>query len=201
LSDDSEKVNEKNREEVKKLLEKYREDANKRSLSNTENYDRSILTLSTAMLGFSLAFIRDMGNAQGVECKLLLPLSWLLFLTTIAVVLYSFRLSERGLAEALKNAESYYLDGDETAFSAPNRFRNWTEKLNTASGVLFVIASFVTILFVSINFSKTVMKPTETKGATIVAPQKVPLGATIPALQPAPPAPAPAPAPGTPPKS
>jgi hypothetical protein len=171
-------------EDSRKLLEKYREDNGKRSLSNTENYDRSILTLSSAMLGFSLAFIRDLASVDSVECRFLLPLSWVTFLLTIVTVLISFRVSESALEEALKNAEKYYRDGDHNALSASNIYVSINQKLNFLSGVLFTLASLLTIIFVSLNFSKTTMKNSETKGATIVAPQSIaPRSATIPTIQ------------------
>jgi hypothetical protein len=171
-------------EDSRKLLEKYREDVNKRSLSNTENYDRSILTLSSAMLGLSLAFIKDLANAESVECKFLLPASWMIFLLTIITVLVSFRVSESGLDQALRNAESYYRDGDQNAFSRQNIYGLINQKLNVLSGVLFALASLLTIIFVTLNFSKVNMKTSETKGASIIAPQSiVPLSATIPAIQ------------------
>jgi len=42
-----------------KLYREYYAELLKRQLSNSENADRAILSVSTAALGFSLAFIKD----------------------------------------------------------------------------------------------------------------------------------------------
>ena len=43
-----------------KLLAETRADLLKRQLSNSENYDKAVISLSTAFLGFSLAFLKDL---------------------------------------------------------------------------------------------------------------------------------------------
>jgi hypothetical protein len=46
--------------EKRRLLAETRADLLKRQLSNAENYDKAVLSLSTAFLGFSLAFLKDL---------------------------------------------------------------------------------------------------------------------------------------------
>ena len=48
-----------NSEELYKLYVKEEEDLSKRDLSNVENLDKAILSLSSAGLGLSLVFIRN----------------------------------------------------------------------------------------------------------------------------------------------
>lgn len=182
-------------EENKKLLEKYREDVQKRSLSNTENFDRSILTLSASFLGFSLAFIRDLASVNDVSNLWLLPTSWMLFFVAIAATLASFQLSDNALTVALSQAESFYLRNEPPGDKHKNSFENWNRYFTLGSGVVFAFASLFTIIFVALNLSN--MKPTIfERGASIPKPQS---GATVPGMQmplPAPaspPAPAPAP--------
>jgi hypothetical protein len=182
-------------EDSKKLLEKYREDVLKRSLSNTENYDRSILTLSASFLGFSLAFIKDLAAGNNVSYLWLLPTSWLLFFFAIVVTLASFQLSERALFAALARAELFYLQNDSSGSAKVNSFEKWNRICNDWSGITFALGSLLTVIFVALNLSN--MKPTIVeKGATIPKPQS---GATVPGQQMPPPAPtsppAPAPAP------
>ncbi|TAG47156.1 MAG: hypothetical protein EAZ30_10185 [Betaproteobacteria bacterium] len=184
-------------DENKKLLEKYREDILKRSLSNTENYDRSILTLSASFLGFSLAFIRDLAAGIDVSASFLLPSSWLFFFIAIVVTLVSFQVSERALIVALENAESVYLRNDPSGYEKTNRLEKWNRYCSYGSGATFSFASLLTVIFVTLNLSN--MKPTIVqKGASIPKPQS---GAAVPGMQlpapvpaPTPPAPAPAPA-------
>ena len=47
-----------------KLYGETRADLLKRQLSNSENADRAILSVSTAALGFSLAFLKDIVSLQ-----------------------------------------------------------------------------------------------------------------------------------------
>ncbi len=184
-------------EDSKKLLEKYREDVQKRSLSNTENFDRSILTLSASFLGFSLAFIRDLASVNDVSNLWLLPTSWMLFFVAIAATLASFQLSDNALTVALNQAESFYLRNELPGGKRKNSFENWNRYFTLGSGVAFAFASLFTIIFVTQNLSN--MKPTILdRAASIPKPQS---GASVPGLQMPPPAPAsppvPAPAPAS----
>jgi len=45
--------------ERQRVYERTRDDLLKRQLSNAENFDKAILSVSTAALGFSLAFLKD----------------------------------------------------------------------------------------------------------------------------------------------
>jgi hypothetical protein len=42
------------------MYSEVRQDLLKRQFSNAENFDKAILSLSTAGLGFSLAFLKDL---------------------------------------------------------------------------------------------------------------------------------------------
>ena len=60
-----------------KLLAETRADLLKRQLSNSENYDKAVISLSTAFLGLSLAFLKDLVPIQRAEWLWLLYGSWL----------------------------------------------------------------------------------------------------------------------------
>lgn len=59
-----------------RLLAETRADLFKRQLSNAENYDKAILSLSTAFLGLSFAFMKDHVPAHQAEWLYLLYGSW-----------------------------------------------------------------------------------------------------------------------------
>lgn len=52
-------VNDDTQEERRRIYASTRQDLLSRNLSNSETYDNAILTLSTGILGISMAFIKD----------------------------------------------------------------------------------------------------------------------------------------------
>jgi hypothetical protein len=70
-------------EERKRLYSETRKDLLNRQLSNAENFDKAILSLSTAGLGFSLAFIKGIVPIRGATYLFLLYFSWWMFGITI----------------------------------------------------------------------------------------------------------------------
>ena len=63
--------------EKRRLLAETRADLLKRQLSNAENYDKAVLSLSTAFLGFSLAFLKDLAPIHLAEWRCFLYGSWM----------------------------------------------------------------------------------------------------------------------------
>lgn len=66
-------------DERQRIHSETRQDLLKRQLSNAENFDKAILSLSTAGLGFSLAFIKDILPLSNAAHLILLHVSWFLF--------------------------------------------------------------------------------------------------------------------------
>ena len=117
----------------------------KRNLSNTMLFDKAILTLSSAGLGFSLAFIRK-GVLLGESTQLhLTSISWWLFSIAIASTLISFITSNHGLAEQLR---SYENNSDNP--KNPNRI---TTFLRYVSLVCYLLAIFFVILFTMLSLN------------------------------------------------
>ena len=177
-----------------RLLADTRADLLKRQLSNSENYDKAILSLSTAFLGFSLAFLKDMLPLR-TEWIGLLYGSWVAFGVAVLSTIISFYMSQRGIDAQLRKAEDYYLRDDQVALA-----KHWTAKatdcVNSASGAFFIIGISLTIAFVIVNLDRRTEMANDKKtvqvsvgdGASIPRMQEVPLrkGAPIPNLQPMP---------------
>ena len=196
------------------LYAKTRDDLLKRQLSNSENADRAVLTVSAAALGFSLAFIKDIVPLGTAMYPALLYLSWLCFVVAIIITLTSFFTSQRAITAQLVLAESYYLQHEEDALKTLPMFATITDWLNMAGALCFFVGILATCAFVAINLGKDTpmaeRKPAM-DGASIPNLQRTPggmlqKGASIPCMQPAPPqsgapiptmqkAPAPPPAP------
>ena len=88
-----------------KLYGETRSDLLKRQLSNSENADRAILSVSTAALGFSLAFLKDIVPLSEACFPSLPYLSWGLFSLAIMVTLGSFFTSQKAIDEQLELAQ------------------------------------------------------------------------------------------------
>lgn len=65
-----------NMEEFEKLYNKTRDELLAKQMSNSETYDRSMLSLSSAFLALSVTFIKDIVPVKESLCTWLLYLSW-----------------------------------------------------------------------------------------------------------------------------
>lgn len=137
----------------KKIYEKLRENLLEASLSNSNNYDKAILTLSSAALGLSLSFIKDIVPINDIIKYEILELSWCFFLISIVITIASFVLSQWGIKRQLKYAEEYYLNGKEKYYNKKNIYKILTTIFNHLSGVFFILALILTIFFVTSNIS------------------------------------------------
>lgn len=141
------------------LYQKTREDLLKRQLSNNENFDRSILTLSSAALALSVTFMKS-GSSH--HCFALLLLAWIGFVLSIISTIVSFLTSQRGILRQLELAENYYLKNDESALTARNSAAEWTDRLAYVSATSFVFGIFFLLVYFSSNL------PNDTKGQSMV---------------------------------
>jgi hypothetical protein len=178
-------------EERNKVYASTRQDLLTRNLSNSEKYDSAILTLSTGVLGISLAFIKDIVPLDKSQYILLLKLSWWLFGASIVSTVISFVVSQLAIKRQLQYAKEYYLERKEESFDKKNCPALLTEFINYMSGALFIAGIITTVCFVSANVKGGNHMAKVTDGATIPSLQKVVKpgtltteGATIPDMQP-----------------
>lgn len=193
-------------DDVKKLHADLVAEIHKREVSSSENFDRSVLTFSSAGLALSVGFLKDFVPIQFATVSWALYSSWALFTAATCATMASFLVSSRALAQQKELAYGYYIERDAGAFERTNPWDRATRSLNFFSGGAFVLAMVLSVLFISLNLEKgSAMKDNTTqqsggcndllkKGLTVPTMQKVPTVPAHPALgQPAP-APAPAPA-------
>ena len=141
-------------QQAETFLKDLRDDIAKRQVSNSENFDKSVLSLSTAFLGFSMAFLKDAVPYNDANLKFLLPISWVLFGTSIIETMASYFISQSGLNKQLEIATQYYRSGDDTVLDTPNRAAKWTTRINLSSAVTFILAVISTIVFFASNLSQ-----------------------------------------------
>ena len=87
------RINEKDCEQLLKAWEEL----DKRQLSNSQTFDKAILSLSTAGLALSLGFIKDIVDLDQATAVEILHGSWWAFVTAIAAILISLPTSQCGL--------------------------------------------------------------------------------------------------------
>lgn len=181
--------------EKRQLLAETRADLLSRQLSNAENYDKAVLTLSTAFLGISFAFLKDFVPIDRAVWLCLLYGSWVVLTGSVMSTIISFWLSQRAIDVQLRKAEDYYLRDDQCALNK-SRVATATDWVNAVSGVLFVLGVSLTTVFVIVNLERSLKMSDDKKvenvplreAASIPKMQEVPLkrGAPIPNFQPAP---------------
>lgn len=138
-------------QERKDLFANCRKDLLTRQLANSENLDKSILSLSTASLGFSLAFIKEIVSVNQAINVYLLQLSWLCFVCAIVSTMASFVVSQRGINKQLFFAEQYYLMQKDEYLDKTNWLSKVNDWLNAFSFTLFTCGIILTVIFVWTN--------------------------------------------------
>jgi hypothetical protein len=123
----------------------------------TDSFDKAMLTLSSAALGVSLAFIKDIVPLGHITWKAALVLSWIAFALCIIVTVVSFRVSIRGHKHRRDLLDEIYKKKDRTL--AQNlRTSVWSKILTGctwAALFLFLAGLVLTVIFVVKNVSST----------------------------------------------
>jgi len=139
------------REQRESLYAEYRKELLAAQRSNSESLDKAVLSLSTAFLGFSLAFIRYIIPVEASTCLFLLKFSWALFCVAITSTLVSFLTSQIGIIKQLKYAEKSYLENNKAFNNKTTRLAGITIFINVFSSIIFILAVLFTIIYVWIN--------------------------------------------------
>jgi len=137
----------------RRLFEEYSSEINTRILSNIENHDKAILSLSTAILGVSLAFVKDIVPIEELVEISILQLSWVVLILSILSVLISFQTANKANNKHLEYAEDFYIKDNDEAFKNKSIWFSMTELLNMMSGIFFIVGIILTSYFVSANIS------------------------------------------------
>ena len=141
-------------DDSEKLYEMYlkeEEDISKRELSNVENLDKAILSLSSAGLGLSLVFIKNVVELSKANHVWVLYGSWLMFVIAITSTLLSYLFGQHALNKQREFNEKYYLEGDENAGEKVSRASQITRILSYVSVFTYIAAVSCTALFIGLN--------------------------------------------------
>lgn len=141
-------------EEAQALYKAFLDDARKRQLSSSENFDKAILTYSSGGLALSLAFLKDFIPIRTASMPYLLYGSWALFVLSTAVTTMSFLVSYKAQTLSIHYAEKYYLEGDERYLNRQSWCDLCTKWFNLGSGIAFILALIFTSVFVATNLNE-----------------------------------------------
>ena len=135
--------------EDRKIFDDYVNEVRKRELSNSQAYDKAVLALSSATLGFSLAAIK----LENTECLALMVISWILLILTIISTLLAFVISNKALNESIDKAHKYYIEDDKSAFNnkSESGCAKFSSYLNLGSGICLVLAIILIVYFKTLN--------------------------------------------------
>lgn len=150
------------------LYDKTRDELLKQQISNSETYDKSLLTLSSAFLGLSLAFVKDIVPLAEVQHLWILFLSWAGLTLVIVGTIWSFIYGQRVIKRLLDGARRYYKEKDQTAFEESRTYSEKLDRVNEFSGFVFIVAVLLSVAFVFVNIQPvaSMSKETKTQGET-----------------------------------
>lgn len=106
-------------------------------------FDKSILTLAGGVFGLSLTFIKQIPHTNYIP---LLLFSWIFYTVSMLSTLISMLTSQAAIGEKVK-----YLEANDYSTPYKNPYASWTLCLNKCSIALFIVGSFLLLLFVIVN--------------------------------------------------
>ena len=123
--------------------------------SASDEFDKSILTYSSAGLGVSMAFIKDIVPLAKAVALPLLYGSWIAFGVAILVTIGSYWLSIHAQRTHLEHLRRYYLEKQPEYLNAKNPASSWVGVFRWVSGICFLLAIAGTIVFSILNVAES----------------------------------------------
>ncbi len=115
--------------------------------ASTDSFDQSLLTLSSAALALSLAFIKDIVPLQKAIWIWSLFTSWICFSACVLVTVASFLVSVAAHNRQLDFLWHYHIERDESYYnkkSGPSKALPWMTRV---AGTLFLAGFLLTLVF------------------------------------------------------
>lgn len=112
-----------------------------------EDFDKTVLTLSSGALGISFAFIKDIVGDQPIIQPQFLLYSWIVWGISVTCVLISFYFSGQALRQAIKQVDA----GKIHSQTPGGTYSKLTALLNALGGILFLAGVILIAIFISQN--------------------------------------------------
>lgn len=147
-------MNDAERQQRQRLYEGTRQELVANSRLVAQAYDKALLTLSSAFLGGSLAFVGQVVDLSIALHKGLLHTAWVAFLVTIVLTLASFVYSLLQHEPLVRAAETFYRDNDQEAWKVSERVHKTVLRFSLAYGTTFLVGVFLLVAFVGSNLGR-----------------------------------------------
>jgi hypothetical protein len=115
--------------------------------SSTDNFDKNLLAVSTAALGFSVAFIKDIAHLPTAAWHPVLYASWICFAACIVITVFSFRLSVTALNKHLEYLQQYYENRNEEFLAKKSAAALTLDIFTWAAAFSFLAGIICTMVF------------------------------------------------------
>ena len=122
--------------------------------SSTDSFDQSVLTMSSGVLGLSLAFVKDIVPLNKAVWLHVLYTSWVSFVLCVAITLISFRVSVAAQNKNLDYLAKYYLERQDKFFNKQSAYSKALTWLTWAAGTLFIVGLASTVVFCIKNVAR-----------------------------------------------
>jgi len=121
----------------------YRDLLQELSIKSQDQYDKTLLTLSTGALGLSFAFIKDIVNISSATNINFLTGSWICLTLSILCILISFLSAKYALDKAI--------EAEDSGAFYESKLDRLTSILNLMSAVFFIIGLIFLTVFIKLN--------------------------------------------------
>lgn len=136
------------------LYNEHRRQAWQDIQTSTDQFDRSLLTLSSGALALSLAFIKDLVPLKDAVGICWLYSSWISFALCILVTLGSFLISVQAQKKHLSYFYKFYVEGMEEYSDKRSRWSRALAWCSIGGGLLFLGGLLCTMMFAYENIRR-----------------------------------------------
>jgi hypothetical protein len=145
----AEEVSEEERAEREQLFKDFHDHMWELRKSSYEEADKLILTLSSAFLGLSLTFLKDIAPNASANVINSLVTSWIAFGIAIGAVLLSHFVGRKSFDLEVDHADQYYREYKDECCNAKNGWITLTSIFNAIGALAFLVGMGLTIYCVS----------------------------------------------------
>jgi hypothetical protein len=121
---------------------------------STDSFDQSLITMSSGVLGLSLAFVKDIVPLTKAVWLHVLYTSWVSFVLCVMITVVSFRVSVAAQNKNLEYLAKYYLDRRDEFFNKQSAYSKALTWLTWMAGTLFIVGLACTVVFCIKNVAR-----------------------------------------------
>lgn len=129
--------------ELERVYDEYRKECNVVRTKATENFERNLITLSAAMLTFSVAFM-----TKDREPNIWIYLAWFSLGLSVCTLLSTYFVVTRGLIWSLDQVEKEFFSGGPSHNLVDNSSHKWHMRLNLIAAASFVLGIIFSAIYI-----------------------------------------------------